>query len=519
MERAYFDLSPVDRQANEIEFFLILGMLFSMILFMYILAYHQLDVTQQQLRALLSLALPRQVAERFLVDPTAYDRKARMPATIVFMDFEDFTETCERLAHAPDLLSAHMEKAMERLVVELSKQDMILDKFIGDAVMSFRGGPLVAGEPPEHAYRAVRASLDCIRELKALNDPYFSRVKIGGASAADCLIGSFGTSRRLSYTVLGDGVNLAARLEPASGQCGTQNLFCEETRRLCADRADLVWRRWGWVRVLGKAEPVEVFEVFDAATLGDSTFVATFHRALEAFERRDLRGPGRASGGPTPSARGATVPAGAMRSGSNPCSHPGSPTAGSRSSRRKNSGDPGRAGRRRDDGRSLRGPTDPAGVVMRCHLLTFDDRADERPEPVPGSRRRRNPRPGGPAYRPSRRSGRCRRPARRSARPSGHRARPRGASRAGAGIARRSVRADPWRSSATGFPAGRAGGSSPGTTRRGRATGRGRGSSDDALLVSARPWASSVPDRPVAGAYSAVRRLRSSRRWIDRGEA
>ena len=75
-ERAYFDLSPVDRQANEIEFFLILGMLFSMILFMYIMAYHQLDVTQQQLRALLSLALPRQVAERFLVDPTAYDKKA-----------------------------------------------------------------------------------------------------------------------------------------------------------------------------------------------------------------------------------------------------------------------------------------------------------------------------------------------------------------------------------------------------------------------------------------------------------
>ena len=158
-------------RSNEIEFFLILGMLFSMILFMYILAYHQLDVTQQQLRALLSLALPRQVAERFLVDPTAYDKKARMPATIVFMDFEDFTETCERLAHAPDRLSAHMERAMERLVVELSKQDMILDKFIGDAVMSFRGGPLVAGEPAEHAYRAVRASLDCIRELKGSTTP------------------------------------------------------------------------------------------------------------------------------------------------------------------------------------------------------------------------------------------------------------------------------------------------------------------------------------------------------------
>ena len=91
------------------------------------------------------------------------------------------------------------------------------------------------------------------------------------------------------------------------------------------------------------------------------------------------------------------------------------------------------------DGHSAARPT-AAGVVIRCHLLTFDDRADEA-GPGPGSKRRcGNPRPGGPASRPSRRSGRCRRPARRSVRPSGHRARPRGASRAGAGIARPSVR-------------------------------------------------------------------------------
>ena len=146
---------------------------------------------------------------------------------------------------------------MDRLVGELVEHDLIIDKFIGDAVMSFRGGPLVAGDPAEHAYRAVRAALDSIKALAALNDPYFHRVKIGGASADDCLIGAFGTSARLSYTILGDGVNLAARLEPASAQCGTQNLFCETTYRLCAGRPDLVWRRWGRIRVAGKSEPVE----------------------------------------------------------------------------------------------------------------------------------------------------------------------------------------------------------------------------------------------------------------------
>ena len=202
-------------------------MMFSMVMFMYIMGYHQMDVTETQLRGLLNLALPRQVADQFLIDPTAYTRKSREPATVLFMDFVGFTRTCEAMAHDPDLLSSHLEAAMDRLVGELVRHDLIIDKFIGDAVMSFRGGPLVGGTPSEHARRAVRAALDSTAALAELNDPYFHRVKIGGASADDCLIGAFGTSARLSYTILGDGVNLAARLEPACGQCGTQNLFDE----------------------------------------------------------------------------------------------------------------------------------------------------------------------------------------------------------------------------------------------------------------------------------------------------
>ena len=224
---AYFSLELVDEKSNEYEFVLILGMMLMMLFFLYIMAYHQLDVSQAQLRALLNLALPWQVAERFVSDPTAYGQKSRTPAAVLFMDFVGFTQTCERLARDPDMISAHLEAAMDRLVGELVKHDLIIDKFIGDAIMSFRGGPLVTGDLPEHAYRAVRAAIDSTRALEALDDPYFKRVKIGGASADDCMIGAFGTSARLSYTILGDGVNLAARLEPASGQCGTQNLFCE----------------------------------------------------------------------------------------------------------------------------------------------------------------------------------------------------------------------------------------------------------------------------------------------------
>jgi class 3 adenylate cyclase len=284
----YFDLGSIDRQINRIEFFLTLGMLFSMFLFMYILAYQHLDVTQAQLRGLLNLALPRQVAERFIAEPEVYRTKCRMPATILFMDFVGFTQACEELADDPDRLSLHLEAAMDRLVSELARHDMIIDKFIGDAVMSFRGGPLVTGSASDHALRAVQAAINSIKALDELNDIYFHKVKIGGASDDDCLIGAFGTSARLTYTILGDGVNLAARLEPASAQCGTQNLFAESTYLLSSNHPEFTWRRWGRIKVVGKSEPVVVFEAFDTETLGDPTFVATFHRALEAFERNDF---------------------------------------------------------------------------------------------------------------------------------------------------------------------------------------------------------------------------------------
>jgi class 3 adenylate cyclase len=288
--QVYFDLRAVDRQVDQCEFFLTLGMMFSMAVFIYIMGYHHMDVTESQLRGLLNLALPSQVAEEFVRDPLSYTRKSRMPATVLFMDFVGFTQTCEALASDPDLLSRHLEAAMDRLVGELARHDMIIDKFIGDAVMSFRGGPLVRGTPAEHARRAVWAALDSISALALLNDPYFDRVKIGGASDEDCLIGAFGTSARFSYTILGDGVNLAARLEPACAQCRTQNLFDESTYRLCAaaHHGEFAWRRWGRIRVAGKSEPIQVYEAFDPARLTDTAFIATFHIALEAYEGHEF---------------------------------------------------------------------------------------------------------------------------------------------------------------------------------------------------------------------------------------
>lgn len=284
----YFDRDQVDTRADQVEFFVIIGMLLTMGLVVYIITRHHQDVTHAQIRTLLNVALPRQVAEQFLRDPTTYNTKSRMPATILFMDFVGFTSTCESLSDSPDVLSHHLEQAMDSVIDVLAKHDLIIDKFIGDAIMSFRGGPLVFGSPEEHAYRSVKSALESAKALASLDDPYFHKIKIGGASAADCLIGAFGTSARLSYTILGDGVNLAARLEPASAQCGTGNLFCAQTHLLCTGHNDLIWRRWGQIKVSGKGEPQTVYECFEREEREDWSFLDEFHAGLDAFHVGDV---------------------------------------------------------------------------------------------------------------------------------------------------------------------------------------------------------------------------------------
>ncbi len=244
------------------ELWLVVGALLGMGLVLFVVRYQIPALASRQVRALLNVALPHQVASHFLRHPDAYDRTERGEATVIFCDIQGFTTTVEALGDDLDTVKKHLERAMDVVVEQHRRYDLIVDKFIGDAIMSFRGGSLVPGTPEEHARRVVQATLAGAAALRALQDPYFSRMKIGGASARRALIGTFGTSSRLSYTVLGDRVNLAARLEGSCNALGVSNLFCERTRALCGDLEGVIWRPLGVVAVQGKGECVEVFEAF-----------------------------------------------------------------------------------------------------------------------------------------------------------------------------------------------------------------------------------------------------------------
>ncbi len=271
------------------ELALAVGALLGMGLVLFVVRYQIPAVATRQFRALLNVALPHQVAEHFLRHPEAYNDTERTAVTVVFCDIHGFTNTVEALGEDLDTVKHHLERAMEAVVEEHSRHDLIVDKFIGDAIMSFRGGRLVAGTAEDHALRVVQATLAGAAALRKLNDPYFTRMKVGGASSPRALVGAFGTSNRFSYTVLGDRVNLAARLEGSCGALGVQNMFCDRTRTLCGDGGSIRWRALGLLAVQGKEESVDVHEAFDPADphLG---FLDTFAEGLAAWRVGNLDG-------------------------------------------------------------------------------------------------------------------------------------------------------------------------------------------------------------------------------------
>lgn len=270
--------------ANRVELLLVLGALLGLALMLVVARFQIPAIFSRQLRALLNVALPEQVAEWMINNPEAYDKTVRMPATVVFCDIKGFTSTVEQLELAE--LKRHLERALEVVVEAHRAQDLIIDKFIGDAVMSFRGGDIAGGEPDEIAWRVVRGAVDGIHALRELDDPHFRDIKVGGASSDNMLIGAFGTSARLSYTVLGDKVNLAARLEGACNSVGVSNLFDDATRELCRGRDDLVWRRVGMVAVQGRQGVAMAWEAYDQAD--DTEWIADYESALVDVENREF---------------------------------------------------------------------------------------------------------------------------------------------------------------------------------------------------------------------------------------
>ena len=185
-------------------------------------------------------------------------------ATILFSDIRSFTSFTEELGAQATV--ALLNEYFTLMVDCIQQQGGMLDKFIGDALMAVFGTPLAHEDDPD---RAVRAAIDMMRALEEFNaerrEAALKLVNIGVGINTDSIVsGNIGSPKRMDYTVIGDGVNLASRLESACKQYGAHVLISEHTYKLVKGTYRV--REVDRVIVKGKTQPVEVFEVLDYHT-------------------------------------------------------------------------------------------------------------------------------------------------------------------------------------------------------------------------------------------------------------
>jgi adenylate cyclase len=185
-------------------------------------------------------------------------------ATVLFSDIRSFTSITEQLGAQGTV--ALLNEYFELMVECIQAEEGMLDKFIGDAIMAAFGIPV---PHDDDADRAVRAAVRMMQELASWNGQRLSDgkppVDIGiGLNTDTVVAGNIGSRKRMDYTVIGDGVNLASRLESACKQYGAHILVSGLTHARL--KATYTTREIDLVVVKGKSEPVAVFEVLDHHT-------------------------------------------------------------------------------------------------------------------------------------------------------------------------------------------------------------------------------------------------------------
>jgi adenylate cyclase len=183
-----------------------------------------------------------------------------------------------------EVVNAYLEETSECL----HNHGAYVDKYIGDAVMAVFGVPAAL---PDHALAACRAALEARQALARINTRYAAigvelEVRIG-LNTGEMIVGNLGSSRKKNYTVMGDAVNLASRLEGANKEFGTNILLGETTARAVAGR--MATRPLTRLRVKGKLVAVEVHELVgvpEDLTPGERDFLAAYNPGYTHFAAR-----------------------------------------------------------------------------------------------------------------------------------------------------------------------------------------------------------------------------------------
>ncbi|MBF2080455.1 MAG: GAF domain-containing protein [Synechococcales cyanobacterium T60_A2020_003] len=215
---------------------------------------------EKRLKSTMYRYMTQELAEQLLENPDAAKMGGdRKDVSVLFSDIRSYTTLTENLMaeEVVELLNQYFEAMVDAVFTYKGT----LDKYIGDAIMAVFGSPLPLDE---HEWMAVQTALEMRQRLRLFNQRRSEQgqipIKIGIGINSDVVIsGNIGSSRRMEFTAIGDGVNLSSRLEGASKLYGTDIVISESTYKPCADR---IWaRELDYIRVKGKTKPVAVYEL------------------------------------------------------------------------------------------------------------------------------------------------------------------------------------------------------------------------------------------------------------------
>ena len=243
----------------------------------------------RQITGLFGQYVPPELVDEMARNPEKFNMAPRAEElSVLFSDVRGFTTISEALT--PEDLSHYINEYLTNMSLVIREQHRgTLDKYIGDAIMAFWGAPVA---DQEHAKNAVLAALGMQAEAKSLNEKFKARgwptFKIGiGVNSGVMRVGDMGSKIRKAYTVMGDAVNIASRLEGITKQYGADIIIGEGTRKLITG---FVLREVDRVRVKGKDEPVIIYQPLglegkvEQAKLNE---IKLWNQALKLYRNQD----------------------------------------------------------------------------------------------------------------------------------------------------------------------------------------------------------------------------------------
>jgi adenylate cyclase len=248
------------------------------------------QLERRRYRNVLDRYVSKNVARTILSDRRSFQealKGRKQPVTVLFSDIRGFTTMTE--SADADKLVAQLNEYFAEMVGSVLKNEGTLQKFIGDAIMAVWGDTHSEGIETD-ARGAVTAALQMRVALAKLNEqwqagPDRRKLSIGiGVNHGEVIVGNIGHPQRMEFTVLGDGVNLAARLESATKQFHADILVGEQVEKLT--REHFIYRTVDLLTVKGKTKPIEVFSLLGDRSVPPSAWLSIYHEGIQLYRAR-----------------------------------------------------------------------------------------------------------------------------------------------------------------------------------------------------------------------------------------